>query len=137
MKTNLKKDMMRFYMFRNALTTFLIALIALMMSLMNYYRCDMVEALQRIGFVNVYTTVYFLLIWLFDYLVFEMSKILYDVWQKKASIFLSFVLIMLAIGIFFIDIIDVFQWNFCLLCLLIVVRQFKEMWSKHVHQKRP
>ena len=73
-----RKDLMTIYMLRNAFSTLFIALISFIISLIAYYHCTWIEYLQRLFLVNIYNTLYFLLIWLLNYMIFEISKIIYE-----------------------------------------------------------
>lgn len=129
-----RKDLMTIYMLRNAFSTLFIALISFIISLITYYHCTWIEALQRLFLVNIYTTLYFLLIWLLNYMIFEISKIIYDTYEKLLSYKLCIVLLLMAIIVFWIPMRDLFQWNFSLLFVLIALRQVKQLW---IHKKRP
>ncbi len=129
-KQNVKKDLMTIYMFRNAFATFLSATCAFLISLMSYYQCLLSEAIQRLWYYDIYTTLYFILLWIFDYILFEISKILYDMYEERVTFLPCVFLILLSIGIFFAPILDLFQYNLCFLCILIILRMIKEMLSK-------
>ncbi|MFR6099388.1 hypothetical protein [Longibaculum muris] len=125
-----RKDMITIYMFRNALATLFAAFASFMISLIHYYQCTFAEALQRLFVFDIYTTLYFLLIWLFDYLIFEISKIIYDIYEEKVTFLPCIALLALCGVIFFIPILDLFQYNLCILFLLICLRMVKEMWKR-------
>lgn len=129
-----RKDLMTIYMLRNAFSTLFIALISFIISLIAYYHCTWIEALQRLFLVNIYTTLYFLLIWLLNYMIYEISKIIYDTYEKLLSYKLCIVLLLMAIIVFWIPMRDLFQWDFSLLFVLIALRQVKQLW---IHKKRP
>ena len=120
-----RKDFVTIYMFRNALATLMAAFIAFIISLIQYYQCSFAEAIQRLFVFDIYTTLYFLLMWMFDYVVFEISKIVYDIYEEKVTF-----LPCIGLWIFFIPILDLFQYNLFILCLLISLRMIKEMWKR-------
>ena len=126
-----RKDKMTLYMLRNAFSTLLIAFVSFMISLISYYECSFVEALRRLFFVNIYTTLYFLLLWLLNYMIFEISKIIYE---NILTYKFILVLCLVAIILFFVPMLDLFQWNFIFLCLFIALRQIKQL---YIHKKRP
>lgn len=125
-----RKDFVTIYMFRNALATLMAAFIAFIISLIQYYQCSFAEAIQRLFVFDIYTTLYFLLMWVFDYVVFEISKIVYDIYEEKVTFLPCIGLWILCICIFFIPILDLFQYNLFILCLLISLRMIKEMWKR-------
>ncbi|MCD8028579.1 MAG: hypothetical protein LUF02_07975 [Erysipelotrichaceae bacterium] len=125
-----KKDTIPYYLFRNALITFLAAFISFMISLMNYYQCSIVEAIQRIYFIDIYTTLYFLLLWIMNYIIFEISKIIYDEYRIILG-YKPIILCMIIMGIVYLfPIFDLFQYDFIILCIFIVIRIIKEMLKK-------
>ncbi len=129
-KAQVKKDLMTIYMFRNALGTLLGAFLAFIISLMQFYQCSFAQGLQRLFVYDIYTTLYFLLVWVFDYIVFEMSKIIYDIYEEKVTFVPVIVLAIVCGVIFFVPILDVFQYNLCFLFILIILRMIKEMWRR-------
>lgn len=129
-----RKDKMTLYMLRNAFSTLLIAFVSFMISLISYYECSLVEALRRLFFVNIYTTLYFLLLWLLNYMIFEISKIIFDTYENILTYKFILVLCLVAIILFFVPMLDLFQWNFIFLCLFIALRQIKQL---YIHKKRP
>lgn len=129
-----KKDKMTLYMLRNALSTLVIAFISFMISLISYYECSFLEAIQRLFLVNIYTTLYFLLLWLLDYMIFEISKIIFDTYENILTYKFILVLCLIAIILFFVPMLDLFQWNFIFLYLFIALRQVKQL---YIHKKRP
>ena len=129
-----RKDKMTLYMLRNAFSTLLIAFVSFMISLISYYECSFVEALRRLFFVNIYTTLYFLLLWLLNYMIFEISKIIFDPYENILTYKFILVLCLVAIILFFVPMLDLFQWNFIFLCLFIALRQIKQL---YIHKKRP
>ena len=129
-----KKDKMTLYMLRNALSTLVIAFISFMISLISYYECSFLEAIQRLFLVNIYTTLYFLLLWLLDYMIFEISKIIFDTYENILTYKFILVLCLIAIILFFVPMLDLFQWNFIFLCLFSALRQVKQL---YIHKKRP
>ena len=139
----LSKDRISLYMFRNSIATLCAAILSMMISLMGYYQCSIVEALQRLFIFNRYTTFYFLLLWLVNYLIFEISKIIYDIYEEKVTFFPCLVFIAFSVVIFMIPILDVFQYNGFFLFLLLALRMIKEMWKRtpqlfsFLHKKRP
>ncbi len=125
-----KKDRIPYYLFRNAFITFVAAFISFVISLMNYYQCHLVESIQRIFFLDIYTTLYFLLVWLMDYIIFEISKIIYDENRSIAGYKPIIVLIVIIIIIYLLPLFDLFQYNFIILCLFIILRIVKEKLKK-------
>ncbi len=125
-----KKDLIPIYMLRNIIGTLIVTFISFMISMMSYYSCDIQEALQRIFFYDMYTTFYFILLWFFDYILFEISKILYDIYEEKVTFLPCIGLVVVSIVSFFIPMIDLFQYNLSLLCLLIILRMIKEMYKR-------
>lgn len=125
-----KKDLISIYMLRNIIGTFVVTFVSFMISFIGYYDCGFLEVLKRIFIFDIYTTSYFILLWFFDYILFEISKILYDLYEEKVTFIPTIILLIIGIMIYFVDILDVFQYNLSLLCLLIIVRMVKEMYKR-------
>lgn len=125
-----KKDLITIYMLRNALATLFATFLAFMISFIQFYNCSLTEAIQRLFFYDIYTTLYFVMLWVFDYLVFEMSKIIYDIYEEKVTFLPAVGLVFLCVISFFMPILDLFRYNLCFLCLLICMRMVKEMWRR-------
>ena len=126
----IKKDMISRYMLGNLVGTLIVALVSFVTSLILYYQCSLLEALQRVFVYDIYTTFYFILIWVFDYLIFEISKILYDIYEEKVTFLPCIGLVVIAVGVNFLPILNMFQYNLSLLCFLIVLRMIKEMYKR-------
>lgn len=124
------KDRISLYMFRNMIATFFVAFVSMELSLMNFYHCDIAQCLQRLFFYDIYTLLYFVLLWLSDYLFFEISKILYDLYEEKITFIPCIVLVILSIVVYFLPLRDLFQYNISFLFILIIVRMIKEMWKR-------
>lgn len=127
---NKSKDHISIYMFRNYFATLLVAFISMMISLLQFYQCSYVEALQRLFFYDTYTILYFILLWLCDYIIFEISKIVYDIYEEKVTFIPCIVLLVFSIVIFYVPIFYLFQYNLCFLFVLISIRMIKEMWKR-------
>lgn len=120
------KDKLSIYVFRNLVGTFFVAFISMFISLLNYYQCSYSEVFQRIFFYDMYTTLYFFILWLFNYLVFEISKIVYDDYQQRLTWKPCILLLVLCMLAFVLPMLDLFQYNMSFLCLLIMLRVIKQ-----------
>ena len=78
----LKKDFIIFYLARNALATLIITLCSFVYDFSNYFNITVVRAIIKIFTDNFYITTYFLLLWILNYLLFEMYKIIMDTFRK-------------------------------------------------------
>ncbi|MCD7950696.1 MAG: hypothetical protein LUG12_10635 [Erysipelotrichaceae bacterium] len=125
-----KKDCIPNYILRNALLTFIAAFISFMISIMSFYQCSIVESIQHIFFIDIYTTLYFLLIWLLNYMIFEISKIIYDEYRQILSYKPIILFILMIVIIYILPLLDLFQYDFIILCLFIILRIIKEMLKK-------
>ncbi len=127
---NQSKDQISIYIFRNFLATLCIAIVAMILSLMQFYQCSLIEGMQRLFVYDIYTTLYFLLLWLFNYLIFEISKIIYDIYEERISYISCFIFLVLGMIMFIVPILDIFQYDLFFLCLLIVLRILKQIYKK-------
>ena len=133
------KDRISIYVFRNYLATVIIALVSMIASIISFYQCSLPEAVRRVFLYDVFTTLYFLLIWMIDYVVFEISKILYDMYKDKVKYtYLCGICVVTGIVVLMIPMLDVFKYNFSLLALLVLARMIKVL-IKHekIVIKRP
>ena len=74
----LKKDFIVLYLARNGIMTFLITLFTFSLDLSNYYQISFPATIPYIFFNNIFTLMYFCLLWIFNYLLFELFKIIND-----------------------------------------------------------
>lgn len=136
----IKKDFIVFYLIRNAVATFVITCISFIYSLMDYYRITFLGALNKTIVDNFYTTVYFLLLWILNYLLFEIYKIIVDVIKSKSkhhgNLFIgnkatipvgSIIPVVILIILLLIDFNQLFKINFVLLMLFMFARSIKEI----------
>lgn len=136
----IKKDFIIFYLIRNAVATFVITCISFVYSLMDYYQITFLGAFNKIFTDNFYTTVYFLLLWILNYLLFEIYKITIDVIKSKskyhANLFIgnkkvmplsSIIPLVILIVLLLIDFDQLFKINFVLLMLFMFARSIKEI----------
>lgn len=65
-------------------------------------------------------------------MIFEISKIIFDTYENILTYKFILVLCLIAIILFFVPMLDLFQWNFIFLCLFIALRQVKQL---YIHKK--
>lgn len=123
---NIKKDFVFLYMLRNFLGTFVIVLCAFLLALIQYYDCPVTEAFQRIFVKDIFTLSYFILLWVFDYLVFETSKIICDMYDKIISYQGIAYMGVMTLLCLMLPILAVLKYNLFFLFLLIVLRMSKQ-----------
>ena len=120
------KDCISIYFFRNYLATFTIAIVSMCISIITFYQCSLVEAIRRIFLYDMFTALYLMLLWMVNYIVFEISKILYDMYKEKIkSSYSCAICAVFAILALVFPMQDLFQYNFSLLALLVLVRMLK------------
>lgn len=135
----IKKDFIIIYLARNALATFVITTASFVYSLTDYYNMLPLRAFIKIFTDNFYTTVYFLLLWILNYLLFEIYKIGIDALKDKDKHHgkvvignkevLSYGSILPLVILFILIIIDfnqLFRMNFILLAIFMLLRSIKE-----------
>lgn len=133
----IKKDFIVVYLARNALATLVITVVSFVYNLTDYYNILPLKAFNKLFVDNLYTIVYFLLLWILNYLLFEIYKIIVDglketnnfsrltisKWSVSyGSILPLAVLVILVI----IDFNQLFKINFILLVLFMFLRSVKE-----------
>ncbi|WP_249030040.1 hypothetical protein [Tannockella kyphosi] len=69
-----RRDLTVFYVCRNGIATFMITLVSFLFTIADYYHQDIIYAFQRIFMNNLYSFLFFGLVWLLNYLLFELYK---------------------------------------------------------------
>lgn len=135
----IKKDFIVFYLARNAVATFVITMCAFVYDFINYFNMTVIRAVIKIFSDNFYTTVYFLLLWILNYLLFELYKIVVDTLRKgnkkhaklmingketvAYGILLPFIILVVLL---LVEFNRLFRVDFILLALFMLLRSFKE-----------
>lgn len=140
----IKKDFIIFYLARNAVATFIITLCAFVYDFTDYFNMTSTRAIIKIFTDNFYTTVYFLLLWILNYLLFEMYKIIIDGFRKKNKVHAKIMIkgketfaygmvlpLVVLIVLFLVDFNQLFRVNFILLTLFMLLRAIKEEIKDH------
>lgn len=126
------KDKITVYLTRNIAAVSLVAIIAMMSSIANYYNCDLVQALQRTFVYNIMTFLYLLILCSLNYFIFEFFKIIVDNNKDLSSYKGIVVFVVLAFIFRILPIHPLFQYNFFYLSLLGVVRTIKQLYKKKI-----
>lgn len=135
----LKKDFIIFYLARNAIATFIITLCSFAYDFSNYFNMTIVRAIIKIFTDNLYITTYFLLLWILNYLLFEVYKIIIDTFRNKDKTHAKIIIkgkslvsygtvipLIILIIISIIDFNQLFKINFILLAIFMLIRSIKE-----------
>lgn len=135
----IKKDFIVFYLMRNAIATFIITMCAFVYDFVNYFNMTSIRAVIKIFSDNFYTTVYFLLMWILNYLLFEMYKIIIDTFRKenkkhakliingKETVAYGMILpLVILVILLVVEFNRLFRTDFILLTLFMLLRSFKE-----------
>lgn len=135
----IKKDFIVFYLARNAVATFVITICAFVYDFMSYFNMTATRAVIKVFSDNFYTTVYFLLLWILNYLLFEMYKIIVDTFRKENKKHAKFMIddkeiaaygtllpLVILIILLLVEFNQLFRVNFILLTLFMLLRSFKE-----------
>lgn len=140
----IKKEVTLIYLACNAIVTFFITMSAFVLDFMNYFNMTINRAIVKLFTDNIYTTLYFMLLWILNYLIFEIYKIFIEGLaerkkyilrlkiNKKLSI--AYDLIVLFLVLIFLIIIkmdDLFKINFVLLDLFMIIKAVKEEIKYH------
>ena len=135
----LKKDFIIFYLARNALATLIITLCSFVYDFSNYFNITVVRAIIKIFTDNFYITTYFLLLWILNYLLFELYKIIMDTFRNEDKTHAKIIIngkrlvsygtvipLIILIIISMINFNQLFKINFILLTLFMLIRSIKE-----------
>ena len=135
----IKKDFIVIYLARNLLATFAITVFSFVYDITNYYNMLPLRAFIKIFADNFYTTAYFLLLWILNYLLFEIYKIVMDALKdrnknhgklvikgKEMIAYGSIISIVILVILLIIDFNQLFKLNFILLVIFMLLRSIKE-----------
>lgn len=143
----LKKDFIVLYLARNGIMTFLITLCSFGFDLSKYYQIKFIEAIPYLFSNNIFTFMYFCLVWIFNYLLFELFKILSDGYDESHHHTLEFmyhehnysiswmmyvVMLIILILIQVIDLPTLFHLDAYLMFGFMVLRSLKQIYKKRL-----
>ena len=137
--SKLKKDFIVLYLARNGIMTFIITLLSMSYDLSHYYQISFINGIEKIFSNSIFTWLYFMLIWVFNYLIFEIYKIISDAYRNKfrisfkikchrCSFYLS---IIIMIGLILIvvmsPLVRLFKVDLINMFVFMILRSFKEL----------
>lgn len=126
----MKKDKISLYLARNIFAVFMITVVSMYLSIINYYQCDVAEGLQRVFVYNIMTLLYLLLLCSLNYFIFELCKVIMDAYEQFTQLPVVLIFIVTAFIFKVLPIHALFQYNFFFLMLLIALRIFKQIYKK-------
>ena len=143
----MKKDFLVIYLARNGIMTFVITLLAFGVDIASYYQFSFIKALQRIFFNSIYTSMYFVLLWIFNYLIFEIYKIITDWYDETHHTMIRFmfkehdysvnwllyiVMAFLLILILYLPLPALFQYNIVMMFGFMILRSIKQIYKNRL-----
>lgn len=145
--SKIKKDFVVIYLARNGIMTFLIALLAFGIDIAGYYDIHFITAMRRIFFNSVYTIMYFFLVWIWNYLVFELYKIVTD-WYDETHYttirimykehdysihwLLYVVMIILMVLVFILPLPSLFRYDMIMMLVFMILRSGKQIYKNRL-----
>lgn len=126
----MEKDKIVSYLGRNIAAVFMVTMISLLLSIIDYYHCDVTEGIQRIFVYNGITFLYFLLLCSLNYCLFEFFKVFMEAFEQIVSMIGICCFLIIAILIYFLPIHSLFHYNFSLMAILIMLRLCKQLYKK-------
>ena len=131
----LKKDFIVLYLARNGIMTFLITLFTFSLDLSNYYQISFPATIPYIFFNNIFTLMYFCLLWIFNYLLFELFKIIND-WYDENHYSISWMIyVIMAILLVIIQIVQLptlFHIDAYLMFGFMILRSLKQIYKNRL-----
>ena len=127
--------------------TFVITLLALGIDIGSYYQISFIKALQRIFFNSIYTSMYFVLLWIFNYLIFEIYKIITDWYDETHQTTIRFmfkehdysinwllyiVMAILLIIFLCLPLPSLFQYNIIMMFVFMILRSIKQIYKNRL-----
>lgn len=143
----LKKDFIVLYLARNGIMTFFITLCAFGIDLSNYYQISLTDTIPYLFVNNIFTFMYFCLVWIFNYLLFELFKIMSDWYDEthhqtykfmyhehnySISWMMYVLMIILLIIIQVIPLPNLFHYDAYLMFGFMVLRSLKQIYKKRL-----
>lgn len=143
----IKKDFLIVYLARNGIITFLITLIALQIDISSYYQISLFQSIQRIFFHSIDTSMYFVLLWIFNYLIFELYKIITDWYDEIHQTTIRFmfkehdysinwllyiVMAILLIIFLYLPLPSLFQYNIIMMFGFMILRSIKQIYKNRL-----
>lgn len=145
--SKIKKDFLIIYLARNGIMTFLIALLAFLMDIASYYDIDFIASLRRIFLNSIYTSMYFFLVWIWNYLLFELYKIVTDWYNETHFTTIRFmykehdysihwllfvVMAILMVLVFVLPLPSLFRYDMIMLLIFMVLRSGKQIYKNRL-----
>ena len=131
----LKKDFIVLYLARNGIMTFLITLFTFSLDLSYYYQISFPATIPYIFFNNIFTLMYFCLLWIFNYLLFELFKIIND-WYDEHNYSISWMMyVIMAILLVIIQIVQLptlFHIDAYLMFGFMILRSLKQIYKNRL-----
>lgn len=137
--SKLKKDFIVLYLARNGIMTFIITLLSMSYDLSHYYQISFINGIEKIFSNSIFTWLYFMLIWVFNYLIFEIYKIISDAYRNKfcisfkikghrCSFYLSIIIMIgLSLVVMISPLVRLFKVDLISMFVFMILRSFKEM----------
>ena len=128
----LKKDL---YLARNGIMTFLITLFTFSLDLSNYYQISFPATIPYIFFNNIFTLMYFCLLWIFNYLLFELFKIIndwYDENHYSISWMMYVIMVILLVIIQIVQLPTLFHIDAYLMFGFMILRSLKQIYKNRL-----
>lgn len=145
--SKIKKDFVIIYLARNGIMTFIIALLAFGIDIAGYYDIHFLTALRRIFFNSVYTIMYFFLVWIWNYLLFELYKIVTDWYDETHYTTIRFmykehdysihwllyvVMIILMVLVFILPLPSLFRYDMIMMLVFMILRSGKQIYKNRL-----
>lgn len=143
----LKKDLTVIYLARNGIVTFMVALFVFGQDISAYYDISFVGAIPRIFFNSIYTFMYFVLVWIFNYLIFEIYKILTDWYDEthyttiklifrehdySINWILYIIMALLLVIVWFSPLPELFQYDIIFMFIFMILRSIKQIYKNRL-----
>lgn len=143
----MKKDFIIIYLARNGIMTFCITLLTFCDDISSYYDISFLGSIPRIFLNSIYTSMYFILVWIFNYLIFELYKILTDWYDEthRTTIKLMFkehdysinwllyiVMMILLMMVIFSSLPHLFKYDIVMMFGFMILRSVKQIYKNRL-----
>ena len=143
----IKKDFIVIYLARNGIVTFFITLLTFCFDISSYYEISFFGCIPRIFLNSIYTSMYFILVWIFNYLIFEIYKILTDWYDEthhttiklifkehdySINWLLYIIMIVLLAIILYLPLPKLFKYDIIMMFIFMILRSIKQIYKNRL-----
>ncbi len=143
----IKKDFAVIYWARNGIITFIVTLLTFGIDISDYYDISFLGSIRRIFLNSIYTSMYFFLVWILNYLLFEIYKIVTDWYDETHHTTIRFmfkehdysihwlvfvITILLPVIVMYLPLPRLFQYDIAMMSVFMILRSVKQIYKNRL-----